>query len=254
MEYTVNKLAKLSGVSCRTLRYYDSLGLLSPARTDPNGYRVYGPAEVDRLQQILFYRELGVSLGEIAGLMSSPGFDRRLTLERHLRALEAERARIDTLIKNVGRTLDTIKGEKAMTDREKFEGLKKGEIERNETAYGAEARAKYGDKAVDDMNKRIMGMDEKKWKSAEALQTELNDALRAAVADGDPAGEAAQKACDLHRRWLCLFWGEAKYTKEAHLCLAESYVADERFTEYYEKIAPACAKFLLSAMKVYCAK
>ena len=76
MEYTVNRLAQISGVSKRTLRYYDEIGLLRPERVNPNGYRIYGQMQVDLLQQILFYRELGLPLEEIREIIKNPGFDR----------------------------------------------------------------------------------------------------------------------------------------------------------------------------------
>lgn len=91
MEYTVNKLAKLAGISTRTLRYYDEIGLLSPVRMSSNGYRIYGKIEVDRLQQILFYRELGVPLDEIKKIISTKDFDGVTALQSHLTALLAKR-------------------------------------------------------------------------------------------------------------------------------------------------------------------
>lgn len=81
--YTVHELGELAGVSARTIRYYDQIGLLKPAKLNPSGYRIYGPAEVDRLQQILFYRELGVSLKKIKEILNSPGFDRERALREH---------------------------------------------------------------------------------------------------------------------------------------------------------------------------
>lgn len=83
MEYTVQKLAKLAGVSTRTLRYYDEIDILKPARMNSSGYRIYGQTEVDRLQQILFYRELGVSLENIKMIMNTPGFDSTKALKDH---------------------------------------------------------------------------------------------------------------------------------------------------------------------------
>ncbi len=77
MEYTVQKLGHLAGVSTRTLRYYDEIGILKPARINSSGYRIYGQAEVNRLQQILFYRELGMGLENIKKLVTSPSFDNK---------------------------------------------------------------------------------------------------------------------------------------------------------------------------------
>ena len=125
MEYTVKALAELSGVTPRTLRWYDRLGLLKPGRLTQAGYRLYGPAEVDRLQQILFYRELEVPLAEIGAILDDPNFDRQAALEEHLRALSDRRSRLDDLILTVQQTLQEAKGEIMMQDKEKFRAFQK---------------------------------------------------------------------------------------------------------------------------------
>jgi DNA-binding transcriptional MerR regulator len=111
MEYTIQKLAKLAGVSTRTLRYYDELGLLSPARISSNGYRIYGQKEINCLQQILFYREIGVSLEEIRNILESKDFDRLSALQSHLTALVARQKQLGLLISNVEKTIKDMKGE-----------------------------------------------------------------------------------------------------------------------------------------------
>ena len=143
MEYTINKLAKLAGISTRTLRYYDELGLLSPARVSSNGYRIYGQKEIDRLQQILFYRELGVSLEEIRNILASKDFDGLTALESHLSALLARREQLDLLVANVRKTIKTMKGEIKMSDQEKFEGFLQKLVDDNEQQYGEEIRQKF---------------------------------------------------------------------------------------------------------------
>jgi len=252
MEYTVNKLARMSGVSTRTLRYYDQIGLLSPGRVASNGYRIYGPAQVDLLQQILFFRELGFELDTIKRIVGAPGFDCDAALESHLAALLKRREQIDVLIADVQKTIRTRKGETVMSDEEKFEGFKQKLIDENERKYGAEVRGKYGDAAADTANAKLKGMTKEQYDAMEKLSGEVNEALRAAVTEGDPAGELAQKACDLHRQWLCQHWPEGMYSKQAHLNLAEMYCADERFKVYYNAIAPGCAEFLRDALAVYC--
>ena len=253
MEYGVQQLAKLAGLSARTLRYYDQIGLLKPARIAENGYRVYGRAELDALQQILFYRELGVPLKEIGGILYAPGFDRERALSEHLMALRKKRERVERLIQAVTRTIESIKGGPEMSDAEKFEGFKQGLIEENERAYGQEIRQAYGEAAVEESNARLKGMSEADWQRAESLSAAVNEGIKRAMAQGDPAGEAAMVACDLHRQWLCMYWPAGQYSKQAHLALAHMYCDDERFTAYYDAIAPGAAAFLLEAMKVYCA-
>ena len=249
MEYTVSKLARLSGVSARTLRYYDAIGLLKPGRVAPNGYRVYGQREVDRLQQILFYREMGMPLLEIKKVLSSEDFDERQALESHLAALLAEKDRIERLIANVEKSLKALKGDIAMSNQEKFDGFLRELVDENERRYGAEIREKYGDEAVDRANAKMLGMTEAEYKDTLALEARLREALKAAVAQGDPGGDLARESCRLHKEWLCRYWGS--YSKEAHLSLASTYVEDPRFSAYYEEIAPGCAAFLRDALALY---
>lgn len=252
MEYTINKLARMSGISTRTLRYYDQIGLLSPERVAANGYRIYGPAQVDLLQQILFFRELGFELEKIREIVGAPDFDCDAALESHLTALLKRREQIEALIAGVRKTIRTRKGETVMNDEEKFEGFKQKLVDDNERKYGAEVRKKYGDAAADASNARMKGMTKEQYADMEKLTTEVNETLRAAFAQGDPAGELAQRACDLHRQWLCLSWPDGMYSKQAHLNMAEMYCADERFKAYYDAIAPGCTEFLRDALAIYC--
>lgn len=251
MEYTVKKLAQLSGVSSRTLRYYDEIGLLKPERSSSNGYRIYGQSQVDTLQQILFYRELGVGLEEIRRIMLSPDFLRERALQDHLKNLLERKEQLEKLINNVSKTIRSLKGEEEMSNQEKFEGFKKELIEENEEKYGKEIREKYGDATIDCSNAKLAGMSEEQWEQQKALEIEICEVLAAAVAEGNPQSEAARKACELHRQWLCMFWPEGTYSKEAHLGICEMYVADERFRKYYEDIAKGAAEFLRDAVKTW---
>lgn len=250
MEYSSNKLSKMSGVSPRTLRYYDEINLLKPVRVASSGYRIYGQAEVDRLQQILFYRELGFPLEDIKKLLSAHDFDRQQAFLSHLAELQLKKQRLDSLIRNVTKSIAAMKGETSMSDQEKFEGFKKDLVGKNEQAYGAEIREKYGDKAVDDSNAHLMGLTQEQYDEGERLRITVEEALKTAFETGDPASEAAQKACDLHRQWLCVFY--PNYTKEYHMGLAEMYVADERYRANYDKIAKGCTEFFRDAIKIYC--
>lgn len=249
MEYTVQKLAQMAGVSSRTLRYYDEIGILKPARTNSSGYRIYGQQEVDRLQQILFYRELGISLDQIKEIISAPAFDAADALKEHREKLLEKRKQLDLLITNVEKTIASAEGRTTMSDKEKFEGFKKKMIEDNEEQYGKEIREKYGDETVDKSNAKLMNMTQEEHEAVTKLAEEVNTALAEAMQTGDPAGELAQKAADLHKQWMTFYWSE--YSKEAHAGLAEMYVADERFKAYYDKIRPGAAEFLRDAINIY---
>ncbi len=250
MTYTVQQLAKLSGVTVRALHHYDAIGLLRPGGRTDAGYRLYGPAELERLQQILFLRELDFPLEEISALLDSPDFNREQALMQQRDLLNQRIQRLQRLLGTLERTLQDMKGEIDMSDKEKFEGFKQEMIDKNEKQFGAEARAKYGDDTVNKSNAKFMGMSREQYARMEALTQELNDTLKAAFAQGDPASDLAQRACELHKQWLSFFW--ESYSREAHLGITQMYVDDPRFTEYYDKIAPGCAEFLRDAVKIYC--
>ncbi|MDP4180855.1 MAG: MerR family transcriptional regulator [Bacillota bacterium] len=249
MEYTIQKLGIMAGVSTRTLRYYDEIGILKPARINSSGYRIYGKAEVDTLQQILFYRELGISLENIKEIIVSPTFDSVNALKEHREKLLAKRDQLDLLIANVDKTIVASEGRIKMSDKEKFEGFKQKLIDDNEKKYGEEIRKKYGDEQVDKSNAKIKGMTEQQYAEVEKLSALVISTLNEAFKIGDPAGELAQKAADLHRQWLSYFWNS--YTKEAHAGVAQMYVDDERFTAYYDKEQPGTAEFLRDAILIY---
>lgn len=249
MEYTVQKLGRLAGISTRTLRYYDEIDILKPARINSSGYRIYGQSEVDRLQQILFYRELGINLEQIKEIITSPDFNSAKALKEHREQLLDKRKQLDLLIKNVEKSIALTEGRITMSDKEKFEGFKKDMIEENEKKYGKEARGKYGDEAVNKANQKVMNMTEEDHKEVTRLSDELAKTLTEALKTGDPSSEIAQKAADLHKQWLTFYWNS--YSKEAHAGLAQMYVDDERFRAHYDKEQPGTAEFLRDAIHIY---
>ncbi|WP_391205063.1 MerR family transcriptional regulator [Psychrobacillus sp. L4] len=249
MEYTIQKLGQLAGISTRTLRYYDEIGLLKPARINSSGYRIYSSAEVDRLQQILFYRELGVNLDSIKEIMTSEAFDKVTALKEHREKLLEKRAQLDLLIDNVDKSIQQTERGITMTDKEKFKGFKQKLVDDNEKKYGEEIREKYGEDAVNKSNAKLKGMTQAQFEEVSNLEQQVLNSLKDAMQTGDPAGELAQKTADMHRQWLSFYWD--KYSKEAHAGLAEMYVADERFTAYYDKIQPGAAEFLRDAILIY---
>lgn len=249
MEYTVQKLGRLAGISTRTLRFYDEIGILKPARINSSGYRIYGHEEVDRLQQILFYRELGISLDRIKEIVTDPTFNGAKALKEHREQLLDKRKQLDMLIANVEKSIALSEGSITMTDKEKFEGFKQRMIEDNEQKYGKEIREKYGENTVDKSNKKLMNMTQEQHEGVTSLSSELMSMLSEAFKTGDPAGELAQKAAELHKQWLMHYWND--YSKEAHAGLAQMYVDDERFTAYYDKDQPGTAAFLRDAIQIY---
>jgi len=249
MEYTVQKLGRLAGISTRTLRYYDELGILKPAMINSSGYRIYGQKEVDLLQQILFYRELGVSLENIKKIIQSHSFDSTEALRQHHIKLLEKKKQLEALIKNVEKSIAMAEGRIKMTDQEKFEGFKQKLIDENEAKYGKEAREKYGDEAVEKSNARLKNMSKEDFEKMKALSDQIEETLAEALETGDPAGPLGQKAAELHKEWISMWWGY--YDKEAHAGLARMYVDDERFKAYYDKKQSGTAEFLRDAILIY---
>ncbi|MGG1519753.1 MerR family transcriptional regulator [Paenibacillus oryzisoli] len=249
MEYTVQHLGKMAGISTRTLRYYDGIELLKPARINSSGYRIYGQAEVDRLQQILFYRELGVGLEDIKTILDQPDFSPAAALKSHRELLLDKRRQLDLLITNVERTIAAAEGRMVMSDKQKFEGFKQKMIDDNEAKYGKEIREKYGEDAVNRSNQKVKHMTQEQHEEITRLTEEVLTTLAEAHQTGDPASELAQKAAALHKQWLTFYWDQ--YSPEAHRGLAQMYVDDERFKAYYDAKQPGSAEFLRDAIHIY---
>lgn len=249
MEYSINKLSQLAGVSTRTLRYYDEIGLLKPKRISSSGYRIYGKEELELLQHILFYKELGFELLTIKQNITDPHFDKRRALLSHREILLERKKQIDALIQNVNKTLDSLERRTEMADTERFEGFKKEKLLENEKRYGKEICDKYGEDTVEKANKKFMNLTEEEFKEQEQLAQDIIANLKEAFKTDDPSSELAQKCAEMHKKWLLYFWDQ--YTPEMHANLAKMYVEDERFTQYYDKEQPGLAKFLYEAIQIY---
>jgi DNA-binding transcriptional MerR regulator len=249
MEYTIQILARLAGISTRTLRYYDEISLLKPARTNSSGYRIYGENEIDMLQQIMFYRELGVDLESIKKIITASSFDGTKELKKHREKLLEKRDQLNILIANVEKSIDEKEGRIKMSDKERFEGFKKKMIDENEEKYGKEVREKYGEETVEKSNAILMNMTEEEYAEFEKLGKQFEETLKEAFKTGDPACKLAQEAARLHHKWLTFTWNE--YSKEAHAGLAQMYVDDERFRANYDKDQPGTAEFLRDAILIY---
>lgn len=231
MEYTIKKLAEMAGISTRTLRYYDEIGLLKPCRVSSSGYRIYGEKEVDVLQQILLYRSMDIKLEEIQNIISDSSFDICQSLIEHRKHLISRRNQLDQLILTVERTIEYKKGEISMSNKEKFQGLKKERLEENERKYGKEIRDKYGRETVEASNNKFMNMSEEDFDKMNKVEEDIINGLREVVKTSDLESNTAKEIYENHKKWLSFTW--PSYSKEAHVGLAEMYVADERFAKYY---------------------
>lgn len=248
MEYGIRELSELAGISTRTLRYYDEIGLLKPRRVTEAGYRCYGPDEVALLQQILFYRERGFELKTIQKILYDESFDMLRAMEEHLRALEDRKAETEALISTVKKTIRDLKGDCKMNDKEKFQAFKEKMLRENEEKYGAEARQKYGNEQVDAANRNMMGLTEEQFESWQALDSQILQRLEAGVREGIcPDSEEAGEIARLHQQWLMIT--TPKYSAQMHRGIAALYIADARFTEYYDRSAAGCAQLLHDAVQ-----
>ncbi|WP_036130744.1 MerR family transcriptional regulator [Lysinibacillus sphaericus] len=250
MEYSIQELANLSGVSTRTLRYYDEIDLLKPARTNEAGYRFYGENEVDVLQQILFYRALDMKLATIQEIIQAPDFQPIVALETHRMALLQRKEQLEKLLQTVEKTIESLEEERPMTNEEKFNGFKEKLIEDNEKQYGEEIRAKYGNDTIEASNSKLKNMTEEQFTAMQQLEQQLFERLKEAMEIGDTKNDVAMEVAELHKRWLSFSWPQ--YSKEAHVGLAQMYVADELFTAYYdERVTTGATQFLHDAIMVY---
>lgn len=231
--YSVSQLAKAAGLSVRTLRYYDEIGLLVPQRA-ANGYRSYGPEEVHRLQHILLLRSCGLPLADIAEALATPTFDLESHLRGHLLALRRQATELAQTIQVTQQALNGLEEFKTMNDEQRFEKLKQEAVERFEEEYGEESRALYGDEVIDEANERMRSMSKLAWNAKEELEQRIKEVLIAAMATGDPASPEARMCAEMHAQWIRVHWGEGAYTPEAHRALADGYLADPRFIAYYD--------------------
>lgn len=246
--YSVGEFSSLTGVTVRTLYHYESLGLLHPRRL-PNGYRQYGCADVDRMQQILILRELGMGLSDIARNLDVPPAQRRQTLRHHLEQLKRQRDRLDRIIASVEATLTELDGGNTMSADEKFEAFKQELVDANEREYGQEVRGRWGDEAVDASSQRLMGLSRADFERAQKLEGDVRSEVLAGLADGDADGSHGAAAASAHAAWLRLFWPEGAFSPQAHAGLAQMYLADDRFRAYYDALAPGATEFLVRAIE-----
>lgn len=247
MAYTIHELSELAGVTPRTLRWYDKIGLLKPSHIADNGYRCYGEKEVDRLQEILYYRALGVELATIKECLQAPSYERLTALRGHLQALRKEQERIACLIESVQESIHAEERKEHMANEKKFEAFKRQLVEENEQTYGAEAREKYGDEEVNAANAVMMKLTQEQYEEWKALDEGIRASLEAAVQNQtSPESEEAKAITEHHKRWLTIT--SHGYDVNRHRGIVQLYVMDERFTAYYDRTVPGCAQFLRDAV------
>ncbi|MFS0785815.1 MerR family transcriptional regulator [Shouchella sp. 1P09AA] len=246
MEYTVQQLANLAGVSSRTLRYYDQIGLLKPGRTSSSGYRLYGQREVDCLQHILFYRELDIGLEQIKTLLQDANMNDEDMLVQHRASLKKKRDRLDHLIETLDQTLAAKQGGSKMTNEDKFSAFKQQRVHDNERMYGTEIRHQYGDQIVDEANRKQLQLTEDQYSMMQKIEEDLKKQLQEASVASVITQDHQERIANLHKQWLQYSW--PTYSPQAHVGLAQLYIEDERFKSYYDQSAKNGAQLLRDAV------
>jgi len=244
MAYTIKEIADLAGVTTRTIRYYDEIGLLDPALIGDNSYRYYDQDSLLRLQQILFLRELDVPLKEIRLMMSRSDFDLLSALDNHRSALQAKVHRLEKLIDTLDKTVASVKGEGTMSDQDVFDGFDEGQ-------YEDEVRERWGDSPK-------YGESQAKWSSfseeqKEAIKVEgrrLTVRMVSEDPEASPDDPDVQVAVGEYHAYLNKYF----YTCEISFLrgLADNWVQDPRFAINYERIREGGAAFVREAVHLYC--
>lgn len=244
-EYTIGDLAKAAKVSLRTLRHYDAIGLLAPAHIRPNGYRIYGRAEAERLSEIMLYREMGIGLAEIAGLLDQE--DRAGRLRAHRARVIADRDRLDQVVELLDSTLAAIEGDREMTIEELYKPFSAEKQQDYEAwmieTYGAEMAAHVAT-AKAHLAEAPEGMEVRM-----AALREIEGALVAAYEGG---GDAPGALLARHRDWIAGMWGQP-CCASAYAGLADLYQSQAEFIARYEALSEGFSAWLPAQMRAWAA-
>ncbi len=247
----IKELAKLSGVSVRTLRFYDEIGLFKPAHYGSNGYRYYENEQLFFLQQILFYRELGMELTQIQKIVGDPKFDKIQALKTHRETLEKETKRKQALIKTIDKTLAHLEKETPMKDSEIYKGFDP----KKQAAYEEYLISNYGDHArknIEESKKRTKNWKKEDYEKVGRDYAEIHKALRQAMEQGlsekDPSVQLRIKD---HYEVVNRFWTP---DREAYIALGKNYCEFPDFRKHFDSFHPKLAEYIANAMKVFAEK
>ncbi|MFD4142226.1 MerR family transcriptional regulator [Streptomyces sp. NPDC058572] len=244
MSYSVGQVAAFAGVTVRTLHHYDEIGLLRPGGRSHAGHRRYDDADLDRLQQILFYRELGFPLEEVAALLDDPDTDPQAHLRRQHELLSARITKLQEMAEAVERAMEAKKMGINLTPEEKFEVFGDNDPEQ----YAQEVEQRWGGtEAYAESQRRVSRYTKDDWKRMQDENADWGARYNALMEAGEqPTGERAMDLAEEHRRHICTWFYDCTY--EIHTCLGEMYVSDERFTAFYDEIRPGMAVHLRDAI------
>jgi MerR family transcriptional regulator, thiopeptide resistance regulator len=250
MAYTVKQLATVSGVTVRTLHFYDQVGLLRPAYCAANGYRYYEEKELLTLQQILFFRELGFELKQIKRILHRSDFDKLAALTSHRRVLEQNLARTRELIKTIDRTMEHLKGKRKMKDTAMFAGFD----QTKQDEYEKQLIQRFGEKAragIDESKRRVKNWSKADWeKSGSEWNAICIDLVEAMSRGWKENSSEVQAIIRRHFNWLKKFWTPNKESYTGHA----DFIVTSELRNAYDKHDPKLADFLAAAIKTFAAK
>lgn len=245
MNYSVHKLAKLAGVSIRTLHYYDQIELLKPSRVADNGYRWYEGKELIRLQQILFFREFDFPLLEIRRILDATDFKIAAALADQKKLIGLKRKRLARLIKTIDKTINKLNNKTNMNDEDLYNGFSDEEMKK----FAAEAKQRWGNTdAYKQSTERVKNMSKENMARIQKENDELMKKIAANMSHG-PNSPEIQKLIARHYANLRHFY---EPNLEMYRGLGQMYCDDPRFSAHYEKYAPNLAKFLRDAIAAFC--
>lgn len=242
--YKIDQLAKLAGVSVRTLRYYDQLGLLKPVDRTNGNQRLYNYQQLLILQQILFYKELGFELKKISEILHAKNFDLVNALEEHKNSLTHKLQNMQTLINTINNTILHLKKNKMLDDDELYEGFSKDEV----AGIKAEAEAKYGDTYRESVQK-VKKLSKQQWQAIQKEGGDIYVGLAKLMDTHKPDDVKVQALIKKHYQHLHHFYTP---TMEMYKGLGELYVQDARFTAFFDKIQLGLAVFINKAIGEFC--
>lgn len=244
MEWPIQEVARSAGVTSRTLRHYDDIGLLPPARIGHGGLRYYDEASLVRLQRILLLRELGLSLAAITDVLRGQR-DTDAALRTHLRLLEQERERLDRQIRSVRTTLAKTQGGDSLMPDEVLDGF-------DHTQYKDEVIERWGREAYEQGDRWWRGLSQDEKHDFQQRQLDIARDYARAHAEGlAPGSDEAQAITQRHYEWVCVGYQGEPPGAEHFAGLGQMYVADPRFAKNYDKHGEGTARFVCEAMEVY---
>ncbi len=244
MSYSVGQVAALAGVTVRTLRHYDEIGLLPPGDRSPVGYRRYGDADLQRLQEIMFYRELGFSLDEITVLVHDPHADTAAHLRRQHQLLVRRLARVQRMVEAVEKAMEAHTMGISLTPEERFEVF--GDFD--PAVHADEAQERWGESdAFQQSARRAAAHTKADWLAIKAEADTVTRAYANAMTSGAaPESWVAMDVAEQHRQHIGRWFYDCSY--DMHRGLGDIYVADPRFTATYDEVAPGLAVFVRDAI------